>query len=150
MTQLSPHFTLAEMTRSSTATRKGIPNEAPADVVKALKLLCENVLEPTRAHYGKPVRVTSGYRSPRLNTAIGGSVTSQHCKGEAADFTVEGESNLAVCQWIMRNLKFDQVIYEFGESGWVHCSYSAHRLRNQKLTAKRVSGRTQYLPGLVR
>ena len=150
MTQLAPHFTLAEMTRSSTAARKGIPNNPPPEVVKALKLLCENVLEPIREHYGKPVRVTSGYRSPRLNTAIGGSASSQHCQGEAADFTVEGESNLAVCQWIMRNLKYDQLIYEVGESGWVHCSFSAYRQRGQELTAKRVSGRTQYVPGLVR
>ncbi len=147
---LTPHFTLSEMTRSSTATRKGIPNTASADVQRALKLLCENVLEPVREHFGKPVRVTSGYRSPRLNTAIGGSPTSQHCLGEAADFTVEGESNLAVCQWIMRNLEYDQLIREFGEDGWVHCSYSAHRLRNEELTAKKVGGRTRYLPGLVR
>jgi hypothetical protein len=146
--QLSEHFTLAELTRSTTAIRKGIPNTASADVVKALTALCVNVLEPVRAHFGKPVRVTSGYRSPRLNTAIGGSASSQHCRGEAADFTVQGESNLAVCQWIMRNLKFDQLIYEFGEAGWVHCSYSL-RLRHEELSAKKRGGKTVYLPGLV-
>lgn len=149
MTQLSEHFTLAEMTRSSTAVRKGIPNNPPADAVKALTALCVNVLEPVRAHYGRPVRVTSGYRSPRLNTAIGGSPTSQHCFGEAADFTVEGISNFAVCQWIMQNLRYDQLIYEFGEGGWVHCSYSP-RMRGEEISAKKQGGRTKYLPGLVR
>lgn len=148
--QLSEHFTLAEMLYSPTAVRKGIPNDAPADVVKALKLLCEKVLEPVRAHYGKPVRVTSGYRSPRVNRAVGGAASSQHCNGEAADFTVEGVSNFEVCKWLEANLSYDQLIAEFGEAGWVHVSYSAHRLRNQELTAKKVGGRTKYLPGIVR
>ena len=146
--QLSEHFTLAEMTRSTTAVRKGIPNNPPADVVKALTSLCVNVLEPVRVHYGKPVRVTSGYRSPRLNVAIGGSASSRHCFGEAADFTVPGESNLAVCQWILRNLKYDQLIYEFGEGGWIHCGYSP-RMRGQELSAVKRGGKTVYLPGLV-
>lgn len=148
MSQLSPHFSLAEMSYSPTAIRKGIPNKPGPDAVKALTLLCEKVLEPVRAHFGKPVRITSGYRSPRVNVAVGGSATSQHCLGEAADFTVEGESNLAVCQWLLQNLTYDQLIAEFGESGWIHCSYSAHRLRNQELTAKKIGGRTKYLPGL--
>lgn len=149
MTRLSEHFTLAELTRSTTAIRKGIPNVPGADAVRALTLLCEKVLEPVRAHYGKPVIVTSGYRAPRVNVAVGGSATSQHCSGEAADFTVKGVSNIEVCRWIAANLDFDQLIYEFGETGWVHCSYSAHRMRGQELTAKRKGGRTVYLPGIV-
>ena len=72
MTQLSDHFTLAEMTRSTTAVRKGIPNNPGADDVRALKLLCEKVLEPVRAHYGKPVNVTSGYRAPRVSGSCSG------------------------------------------------------------------------------
>jgi zinc D-Ala-D-Ala carboxypeptidase len=146
---LSPHFTLAEMTRSETASRKGIRNVPGQAETAALTLLCEKVLEPVRLHYGKPVIVTSGYRSPRLNVAIGGSQSSQHCRGEAADFTVHGESNLDVCQWMMRNLNYDQLILEYPPSGWVHVSYSAHRMRNQELTAKRIGGRTKYLPGIV-
>lgn len=146
---LSDNFTLSEMIVSQTAARKGIPNDPPEDAVRALKLLCEKVLQPVRDHYGKPVVVTSGYRSPRLNTAIGGSASSQHCKGEAADFTIPGESNLEVCRWLEANLNYDQLIYEFGEGGWIHVSYSAHRMRNQELSAKRVGGRTKYLPGLV-
>jgi zinc D-Ala-D-Ala carboxypeptidase len=149
MTQLSEHFTLDEMIRSGTASRKGIRNVPGAAETAALKLLCEKVLEPVRAHYGKPVIVTSGYRSPRLNVAIGGSASSQHCTGEAADFTVHGESNIEVCRWMQANLNYDQLIYEFGEAGWVHCSYSATRMRNQELSAKKKGGRTVNPEGIV-
>lgn len=145
---LSEHFTLAEMTASQTAARKGIRNVPGPAEIKALTALCENVLEKVRAHFGKPVIVTSGYRSPRLNTAIGGSATSQHCKGEAADFTVHGVSNLEVCQWMMKNLNYDQLIYEYGETGWVHASWRVP-YRNAELSAKRRSGKTVYLPGIV-
>lgn len=149
MTQLTEHFSVAEMSRSSAASFKGIPNKPGPAEIAALTLLCEKVLEPVREHYGKPVIVTSGYRSPRVNVAVGGSSSSQHCKGEAADFTVSGESNIDVCRWMQANLNYDQLIYEFGEDGWVHCSFSAHRMRNAELSAKRRSGRTVYLPGLV-
>ena len=145
---LSEHFTLAEMTRSQTASRKGINNEPSVGEIKALRLLCERVLEPVRAHYGKPVIVSSGFRSKRLNRAIGGSGTSQHTKGEAADFTIPGVSNLAVCRWMQDHLNYDQLIYEFGESGWIHVSY-CQPFRNQELSAVRKWGRTRYLPGIV-
>lgn len=138
------------MTASQTAVRRGIPNHPGPATKAALAALCLHVLEPVRAQFGKPVIVTSGYRSPKLNTAIGGSATSQHCFGEAADFTVQGVSNLDVCQWIMRNLKFDQLIYEFGEEGWVHCSWRETRKRQQELTARRGRfGKVQYLAGIV-
>jgi hypothetical protein len=146
---LSEHFTLAEMTRSGTASRRGIRNVPGTAETAALALLCEKVLEPVRAHYGRPVVITSGYRSPRLNVAIGGAASSQHCSGEAADFTVPGVPNIAVCRWIEANLNYDQLIYEFGEAGWVHCSFSAHRMRNQELTARRTGHGTKYLQGLV-
>lgn len=146
---LTPNFTLAEMVRSSTASRRGIDNTPPPVVIERLRLLCEHVLEPVRAHFGKPVIVTSGYRSPALNSAIGGSGTSQHSQGEAADFTVHGVSNIAVCRWMEKHLTYDQLIYEFGEEGWVHVSWRASRLRNAELTARRVSGRTVYLAGIV-
>lgn len=145
---LSPHFTLAEMSRSQAAIRKGLNNVPPPAAIDALRGLCLNVLEPLRAHFG-PVLVTSGYRSPSVNKAIGGSLSSQHCKGQAADFTVPGQSNLAVCQWIMRNLKYDQLIYEFGESGWVHCSWHAGPLRNEERTAQHREGRVKYPLGLI-
>jgi hypothetical protein len=149
MTQLSPHFSLSEMIQSSTAVRKGIDNTPNAEQTASLKALCINVLEPVRAHYNKSVKITSGFRCARLNKAVGGSSTSQHCFGQAADFSVEGVSNFVVCQWIVANLSFDQVIYEFGESGWVHCSFDATP-RKSILSAKKVSGRTKYLNGLVK
>ena len=145
---LTPHFTLAELTRSSAALRRGIDNAATPAVTAALTALCLHVLEPVRAQFG-PVAITSGYRSPAVNKAIGGARGSQHMLGEAADFTVPGVRNLDVCQWIMRHLNYDQLIYEFGEAGWVHASWRDGVLRNQELTARRLSGRVQYLPGLV-
>ena len=146
--RLSEHFTLAELTVSQTAARKGILNVPGPREVAALEALCKNVLEPVRAHFDAPVIVSSGYRSLRLNTAISGSASSQHCKGEAADFTVRGHSNIEVCRWMEANLNYDQLIYEFGESGWIHCSWSEHRMRNMELSAVRRGGRTRYLQGL--
>ena len=148
--QLSANFYLAEMVTSQTALRRGIPNDPGPEEVAALKLLCQKVLQPVRDHFAVPVTISSGYRSPRLNTAIGGSATSQHCFGEAADFTIAGLSNLEVCKWMERHLNYDQLIYEFGEEGWVHCSFSADRMRNMELTAKRIGGRVRYLDGFVR
>lgn len=146
--QLSANFTQAEMVLSRTANRRGINNTPDAAAVAALRALAVNVLQPVRDHFGKPVVVTSGYRSPALNRAIGGSATSQHVQGEAADFTVAGVSNLVVARWIVANLPFDQLIYEFGESGWLHVSYRAGRLRKQVLRAEKRNGRTVYLAGL--
>ena len=146
--RLTANFTLAELVRSQTALRRGIPNNPGPQEIAALRLLCENVLQPVRDHFGAPVHVSSGYRSPRLNRAIGGSASSQHVLGEAADFVVSGQNNLAVCRWMERRLNYDQLIYEFGEAGWIHCSFSADRMRNMELTAKRISGRVRYLEGL--
>ncbi len=150
--QLSPNFTLAEMIVSQTASRKNI-NNMPVDAyIRNLSKLCINVLEPIRAHFGKPVIISSGYRCDKLNKAIGGSTTSQHSYGEAADFTVQGFSNLEVCKWISKNLPFDQLIYEFGESGWIHVSYSP-RMRKDVLRAVKQKKmgilKTVYLSGLV-
>lgn len=147
--QLSDHFSLAEMTRSQTAIRKGLDNTPPPAAIASLRSLCTNVLEPLRAHYGRPVLVTSGYRAPAVNRACGGATSSQHCLGEAADLTVAGVSNIEVCRWMERNLNYDQLIYEFGEAGWVHVSWRDGRLRNMELTARRQGGKTVYLPGIL-
>lgn len=150
MTTLSKNFTLAELTVSQAASRNGIDNIPGPAQIAALRLLCEKVLQPIRDHYGKPVVVSSGYRSPKVNRAVGGSPTSQHVAGEAADITVPGVSNYALCDWIHRNLNYDQLIYEFGEAGWCHVSYSAKRLRNAELSAVKRAGKTVYLTGIVR
>jgi zinc D-Ala-D-Ala carboxypeptidase len=141
---LSEHFPLAEMTFSQTAVRKGIGNNPPPQAVVALEKLCENVLEPVRAHFGKPVRISSGYRSQALNKAVGGSGTSQHCFGEAADIVVPGVDNLRLAKWIEANTPFDQVIME---GGWVHVSFGP-RNRRQALTAHFSGGRATYSQGL--
>ena len=146
---LSEHFTLAEMTRSAAATRKGIPNVAPDAIVAKLRGVCEHILEPVRAHYGRPVTVLSGYRAPAVNKAVGGAASSQHLKGEAADFIVNGVSNIEVCRWMQANMNYDQLIYEFGEAGWIHCSWREGVLRNQEISAVKRGGRTLYLPGIV-
>jgi zinc D-Ala-D-Ala carboxypeptidase len=143
---LSAHFTLAEMVVSQTASRKGIDNTPGPNEIAALKQLCEKVLEAVRVHFDRPVIVTSGFRSVTLNKKIGGSSTSQHCQGEAADFTIPGVSNYELCKWMERNLDYDQLIYEYGESGWVHVSYQVP-FRNMELTKRRG---TRYIPGIVR
>ncbi|MAY20327.1 MAG: hypothetical protein CL955_06885 [Erythrobacteraceae bacterium] len=157
MTQLSKHFALHEFTRSQTASRRDIDNRPGEAEIAALRLLCHKVLEPVREHFDRPVRISSGYRSPALNRAIGGSRTSQHCKGEAADFEIAGISNIEVCRWMEKHLNYDQLILEFytpgqPNSGWVHVSYR-QPYRNQELTARRVRrwGRmtTEYVGGIV-
>lgn len=126
---LSPHFTLAELTRSDVATRRGIANDPPPEAISRLKGLCANILEPLRVKFG-PLRVNSGYRSAELNAAIGGAKTSQHMRGEAADIEAADPAvtNADLAYWIAKELPFDQVILECytpGEprSGWVHVSY---------------------------
>jgi len=137
--QLSKHFTLAEMEKSQTATRKGIKNKAGSGEIKNLGDLCYEVLEPVRAKFDKPVTITSGYRSPELSEAIGSKATSQHCLGQAVDFEIAGVSNLEVALWLTNNVNFDQCILEFwkeGEpnSGWIHVSFHEGSNRKQVLT----------------
>lgn len=147
--KLSPNFTLLEMTKSQTATRKGIPNTPSEAHTEAMRHLCMNILEPVRSHYSIPYSPSSGYRSPELCIAIGSSVHSQHAKGEAADFEVPSISNLEVAGWIAGNLEFDQLIlehYEGGNTGWIHCSYKTEGNRKEVLTYDRKHG---YRKGLI-
>ena len=136
--QLSKHFKLIEFTKSMTAIRKGISNEAGSGEIKNLTDLCYGILEPVRAKFEKPVIITSGYRSEELCEAIGSKKTSQHAKGQAVDFEIAGVSNLAIAIYISNNCDFDQLILEYytGEpsSGWVHVSYSEGSNRKQVLT----------------
>lgn len=146
--KLSANFTLGELLHSNTARRRGIANLPNAKQLLALRALAINILQPVRDHYCAAVKVTSGLRGGVLNRLVGGSLSSQHCKGEAADFTVEGVSNKAVCVWIRDNLKFDQLIYEFGEGGWVHCSFSRVRSRRDWKSAVKRGRKTRYLGGV--
>ena len=149
MSQLTKSFSLLELTSSETAVRKGIDNTPTIEVINNLSLLCGNVLQPLRNWYAKPINITSGYRSPKLNKAIGGSTTSDHCKGHAADFTVPNSDMKRVFEWLM-NSEFDQLIWEFGDKNapnWIHVSYKPNGNRKQVLRAyKNVLGQTKYEP----
>lgn len=153
-TMLSPHFSLSEMTRSSNAARAGIENIPDAAATTNLTRLCVDVLEPLRALIGRAVVVSSGYRSPAVNKLAGGSATSQHCKGEAADLEVPGIDNLALAFALVKSgIPFDQLILEFHKvgdpaSGWVHVSHKGKGNRRQVLTAMTDGKSTVYMPGL--
>ena len=126
--KLSKHFTLEEMTRSMVAARKGIDNTPGAGEIKNLGDVCYEILEPVRAHFDKPIMISSGYRSEELCEAIGSKKTSQHAKGQAVDFEINGIPNIKVAYWLTNNVDFDQCILEFykpddGQSGWIHVSY---------------------------
>ena len=126
--QLSKHFTLEELTKSMTATRKGIDNTPGSGEIKNLGNLCYEVLEPVRAHFDKAVSISSGFRSEALCEAIGSKKTSQHALGCAADFEINGVPNIQVAYWLTNNVDFDQCIMEFFDKddpagGWIHVSY---------------------------
>ena len=147
---LTRNFSLLELTKSDTAIRRGIDNEPNADQIDKLKLLCENILQPVRDHFGR-VKVTSGFRSVALCEAIGSSANSQHAKAEAADFECPGVDNAELADWIHKNLPYDQLILEFytpGEpnSGWIHCSWIPEGRRASFLHAFREDGKTKYKP----
>ena len=126
--QLSKHFTLEEMTKSMTATRKEINNIPGPGEIKNLGDLCYEVLEPLRAHFDLPVTISSGYRSEALCEAIGSKKTSQHAKGQAVDLEINSIPNIKTAYWLQNNVDFDQLIMEFYDKddpagGWIHISY---------------------------
>jgi len=149
---LSKNLSVTEFSNSTTAKRKGIDNTPKNSHLEAAKELAKNIFQPIRDHFGKPIWISSGYRSKLLNEAIGGSKTSQHCKGEAIDIDMDGKgnpTNAEIFYYIKDNLPFDQLIWEFGNAekpDWVHVSYKkGGPQRGQILTAKRNSaGKTYY------
>jgi zinc D-Ala-D-Ala carboxypeptidase len=150
--QLSTNLSLAEVTRSETAKRRGISNMPTPEHIENFKKLAANIFQPIREHFGKPIIISSGYRSAELNKAIGGSLSSQHCSGEAIDIDMDGTdiTNKQIFDYIKDNLTFDQMIAEFPKQGnpdWVHVSFAANRSqRKQILVAKKVNGKTTYIP----
>ena len=151
---LTNNFTLAEMTKSETALRHDMDNTPGEQEISALKALAENVLQPVRDHFGKGVKVNSGFRHPEVNAKVGGSKTSDHCRGQAADIEIPGIPNAELAAWIRDNLEFRQLILEFytpgiPDSGWVHVSFVPEDNKKQVLTATKQNGKTVYLPGLV-
>jgi hypothetical protein len=151
---LTENFTLSEMTKSETALRHDMDNSPDQTAISNLQALAVHVLQPVRDHYGKGVKVNSGFRHPDVNAKVGGSKTSDHCKGMAADIEIPGVPNAELAEWIRSNLPFTQVILEFytqgvPDSGWVHVSYDPANLKKQALTAVKQDGKTVYLQGLV-
>ena len=148
--QLSKNFSIDELTRSYEAERKGLDNTPSAKTIQNLILLARNILQPIRDSLGAVV-IKSGYRSPLVNKAVGGSDTSDHLYGLAADIEVPGVSNYQLATWCKNNLEFKQLILEFYTegnpySGWVHISNGN---KQQILTAVRENGKTIYKTGLV-
>lgn len=148
--KLSEHLDLSEVTRSESAKRNGISNMPTPEHILNFKLLAEHIFEPIRNHFNVPIRISSGYRSKELNAKIGGSKSSQHCKGEAIDIDMDGTSitNKEIFEYIKNNLPFDQLIYEFGNADspdWLHVSYVPNG-RKQVLKAFKINGQTKYFP----
>lgn len=146
---LSPNFTLDELLLSQTATRRGIDNTPTATIIAELQRLAQTILQPLRDHLGRPVVVSSGYRSPALNRAVGGAQNSDHMYGRAADIVVPGMKAREVCLTIVElRLPFRQVI---SEGGWAHVSIGdpSAEPRREQLTAVFGPGGAQYLVGIL-
>ena len=141
--KLTANFSLLELTKSQTAERKGIDNTPSPEHQENLKLLCESVLQPVRDHFGKVVTISSGYRSPELCTAIGSKITSQHAKGQAADFEIFGVSNKTLADYIDSELHYDQLILEYWNESDPN---SGCNNRKQYLRAYKENGKTKYEP----
>ena len=149
--KLSENFNLNEFTKSQTATRHNIDNTPSMTEILNLTSLCERVLQPVRNNFQKPMIISSGFRCKELNTKIGGSATSQHVVGQAADIEVLGVSNLDLSDWIHHNLNYDQLILEFynekegPHSGWVHVSFDKTNNKHEyKEAYKNEQGQTRY------
>ena len=141
------YFSINELTKSSTAIRQGINNTPPQDAVVKMTALVDNILDPLREAYGKPIVVDSGYRCAKLNKQVKGSATSQHLTGEAADIRSVSDNpkdNKEIFDLIVKlGLPFDQLINEY-DYNWVHVSFSK-RNRRQKLKAVKQGGKTAYI-----
>ena len=151
--RVSKNFALSEMVKSATAERLNVDN-SPSDIhLVNLTHLAIHILQPVRDQFGV-ITINSGYRSPALNAKVGGSKTSQHCNGQAADFESFSTPNPDLAKWIANNLVFDQLILEFYDgvnpnSGWVHCSYNLMGNRKKILTALKTKNGVVYKNGFV-
>ena len=147
---ISGHISYKEATYSSTALRRGLDNTPNDEQLKCMEEVAENVFEPLRKWVGGPIKINSFFRGKPVNTAIGGSKSSQHMKGQAMDIddTFKHKTNAEMYYYIKENLDFDQMIWEFGDDenpNWVHVSYVSHRQNRKRLTvAFKKNGRTRY------
>lgn len=148
---ISKHISFAEATKSQEAIRLDIENKP--DLVQLYNMACvaNKCFEPLREWYGKPIGISSFFRSAEINKRIGGSATSQHCLGMAIDIDADifnnGISNRDIFDYLRKNVEFDQLIWEFGNDSnpaWVHISYNSKNNRKQVLKAVKTTGKTQY------
>ena len=147
---ISEHVSLKEATRSNTAKRLGIENMPDNETLITMQITAEHIFEPLRNKFNEPIYISSFYRSPELNKAIGGSASSQHCKGEAIDIddVYSKASNADFFNYIKDKLEFDQLIWEFGDDenpAWVHVSYNLGKNRMRVLKAIKENGITKYI-----
>lgn len=147
---ISEHISLKEALRSNTAKRLGIDNMPDNETLITMQVTAQHIFEPLRNYFNEPIYISSFYRSPELNKAIGGSVKSQHCKGEAIDIddVYSKATNAEFFNYIKESLEFDQLIWEFGndeQPDWVHVSYNLGKNRMRILKAVKQNGRTQYI-----
>lgn len=140
--KISEHFTYAEVIHSNLAKGLGMNNDLPMEFLPKVQQMADMILENVRAHFGKPIQITSWYRNPQLNEMLGSKPTSQHIKGEAVDFTIPGIANIDVAKYIQKCLTYDQLILE---RVWLHVSYISEGNRKEVLTC--YDGRT-YKKGL--
>jgi len=152
MEKISKYVTYQEVTKSNQATALKLANIPNATQLKNLRLVCTNIFDKVREHFGKPIGISSGFRSVELNSKIGGSKTSQHCEGKALDIDGDifgGINNKLLFFYIKENCIFDQLIWEFGSENapdWVHVSYNDGKNRGQVLRALKSGGKTIYKP----
>lgn len=151
--RLSKNLTLSEVVKSNTATRLGIENIPNEKIIANLKITADNIFQPIREHFDCPIYISSGYRSPGLNRAIGGSETSEHCFGFALDIDQDNRNssvtNAQIFNMIRECLEFNQLIWEFGDDtnpDWVHVSFQKGNNKNRVVRAVRIDGKTSYLP----
>ena len=147
---ISDHISLKEAIRSNTAKRLGIDNMPDNETLVTMQVTAQHVFEPLRQHFNEPIYISSFYRCKELNTAIGGSSKSQHCRGEAIDIddVYSKATNADFFNYIKDRLEFDQLIWEFGDDespDWVHVSYSLGKNRMRILKAIKENGRTKYI-----
>jgi zinc D-Ala-D-Ala carboxypeptidase len=152
MERISKYVTYAEVTKSNQATALKLANIPNAEQLNNLRLVCSKIFDPLREHFGKPIGISSGFRSVELNAKIGGSKSSQHCQGKALDIDGDifgGISNKLIFEYIRKSCTFDQLIWEFGTENhpdWVHVSYNEGNNRRQVLRAVKIGGKTVYQP----
>lgn len=148
--KISDNISLKEAVRSNTAERMGINNMPDNETLVTMQITAQHVFEPVRNHFNEPIYISSFYRCPELNTAIGGSARSQHCLGEAIDIddVYSKATNADFFNYIKDHLEFDQLIWEFGDDtnpAWVHVSYRLGNNRMRILKAVKENGKTQYI-----